>query len=274
MITSFLESWALFHWTYLGALLLAVALGTFGVLVVLRGQVFVAAAVAQASVLGVALSLALGWASPAFAATALSGVAALATAGRRHRGGRTPDEVTGWLFLVAGSAAVLVLARHPVGLKAVQSLAVSSVIGLTGGQVAMFGGMAVLALGLAAVARPRLVLLITDPTMAAAVGMRPGRWSVALALALGLGTAVALQATGLLFTFGCLVLPALIAKNLCREVAPMFWVAPLVAAGAALAGLVLAHHFDFPPGQMIVELLAAGLVLAWGWRAARGWLWG
>lgn len=274
MITSFFQSWALFHWTYLGALLLAVALGTFGVLVVLRGQIFVAAAVAQASVLGVALSLALGWASPALLATTLSGAAALATAGPRRRGGRTPDEVTGWLFLLAAGMAVLVLAHRPVGLKEVQALAASSVIGLTGGQVALFGGMAALAVGLAAVARPRLVLLVTDPTMASAVGMRPGWWSLGLALALGVGAAAALQATGLLFTFGCLVLPALIAKNLCREVAPMFRVAPLAAAGAVLAGLVLAHHFDFPPGQMIVVLLAAGLVLAWGWRAARGWFWG
>lgn len=274
MITSFLQSWALFHWTYLGALLLAVALGTFGVLVVLRGQVFVAAAVAQASVLGVAVSFALGWVPAGVAATALSGAAALATARRRVRGGTGGDEITGWLFLLCAALGILVLARLPVGLKQVQSLAASTVIGLTAADAALFGALAAAVLALVAVARSRLVLFVTDPTMAAAVGMRPARWSVGLALALGIGTGLALRATGLLFTFGCLVLPALIAKNLCREIAPMFWVAPLVAVAATLAGFVVAHHLDFPPGQMIVALLAAGLVLAWGWRAARGWLWG
>ena len=74
---------------------------------------------------------------------------------------------------------------------------------------------------------------------------------------------------GTLYTFGCLVLPALIAKNLCREVRPMLWVAPLFACAAALAGFVLANGLDWPPAHATVAILAGALPLAWALRSLR-----
>ncbi len=275
MLNSFLQSWPLFQWTYLAALFLAVGLATLGVLVVTRGQVFVAAAISQASLLGLAVNLWLGWGQPAIAATAFSGAAALVASRRRsavHQVGS--EEITGWLFLACASLAILILARQPVGLKEVQAMMASSVLGASATEAGLFAVLAGAALALPWFARRELVLLVTDPTMAAAVGLRVGRWLFLLALALGIGTGLAIRSSGLLFTFGCLVLPAFIARNLCREMAPMFWVAPMVAATTTLTGLVLAHGFDFPPGQLIVGLLALLLVLAWSWREAREWMWG
>jgi ABC-type Mn2+/Zn2+ transport system permease subunit len=67
----------------------------------------------------------------------------------------------------------------------------------------------------------------------------------------------------MLYTFGCLVLPALVAKNLCREVRPLFLFAPLVALSTGALGCVLADTTDSPPAQMTVGLLSLALVLAW-----------
>ena len=58
----------------------------------------------------------------------------------------------------------------------------------------------------------------------------------------------------------------LVAKDLCREAGTMLFVAPVVCAGSVLAGLVLANHYDFPPGQIIAALLAALLLCGWAWR--------
>jgi hypothetical protein len=64
---------------------------------------------------------------------------------------------------------------------------------------------------------------------------------------LGLAVGLSIRSAGMLYTFGCLVLPALVAKNICREVRPMFVVAPAVAVGTATVGFVLANHYDDPP---------------------------
>jgi ABC-type Mn2+/Zn2+ transport system permease subunit len=65
----------------------------------------------------------------------------------------------------------------------------------------------------------------------------------------------------MLYTFGCLVLPPLLAKRLCREVRSMFLVAPLMSLAMGVPGFVLANHLDSPPAQMTVALLCGGLAL-------------
>ena len=62
---------------------------------------------------------------------------------------------------------------------------------------------------------------------------------------------------------------ALVARNLCREVRTMFWVAPVVSLGATMVAFVIANHYDLPPGQVAAALLAGGVAVAWGVRAAR-----
>jgi zinc transport system permease protein len=80
---------------------------------------------------------------------------------------------------------------------------------------------------------------------------------------------LSIRSAGMLYTFGCLVLPALVAKNLCREVRPMFVVAPVVAVCAGAVGFMLANHYDDPPAQMTVALLCLLLTAAWLVRRLR-----
>jgi ABC-type Mn2+/Zn2+ transport system permease subunit len=83
---------------------------------------------------------------------------------------------------------------------------------------------------------------------------------------LGLAVGLSMRVSGLLNTFGSLVLPALVAKNLCREVGSVFLVAPLIALGTGAVGFVLANYYDYPPAQMTVALLSLLLLLAWSVR--------
>lgn len=275
MIASFIESWPLFQWTYLAGWGIAMMLATVGVAVVARDQIFLGAAVAQASMLGIALSV---WVERCFEllghhahsseplagalAVLFSVLAALVTACAEPRR-ESHEAITGWVFLFCSSVSILLVARSPLGLDEIHRLLSSSLIGATAGDAALYLLAAVLAIALALRLRDRLTLLISDPVMAEAMGMRVRRANLLLALALGLGVGLAIRSAGLLYTFGCLVLPPLLAKNLCREVRPLFWVAPLLALLVALPGFVLANHHDFPPAQMTVALLAALLPLVW-----------
>ena len=151
MIESFLSSWDLFQWTYLAGWLLAVLLSMVGVMVVARDQIFIGAAVSQASTLGIVgamwvASLApfreLHWMeSEAFlsaCAVAASVMAALLTSGRREAGRESHESTTGWVFLLCASCSVLLASRSPHGLEEVQRLLSSSLIGAHWGDVALF----------------------------------------------------------------------------------------------------------------------------------------
>lgn len=216
MIESFLSSWPLFQNTYLGGWLIGLLLSLIGVLVVARDQIFIGAAVSQASTLGIALAMwagSLGMAqglpwlrSDGFLssmAIASSMLAALITG----RGGDATKEsheaITGWVFLGSASLSILVVSRSPHGLEEIHRLLSSSIIGATRADVWAFGTLAGLsALFLWATIRQTLLFTL-DPAMAEAVGMRVTRWGALMSVWLGLAVGMSIRSSGMLYTFGC-----------------------------------------------------------------------
>ena len=281
MISEFLDSWPLFHNTYLAGWLIALVLALIGVIVVARDQIFVSAAVAQASSFGVALGM---WTASLASiqtwnwlhsdgflsgcAIAFAVASAMLTARTREPRRESSEAITGWIFLTAGSGAVLLLSHSPHGLEEVHRLLSSSLIGATNADVAGFTALTVASAIFFYFGWRRILLIALDPMTARALGIHPARWLIATSLALGLAAGLAIRTSGVLYTFGCLVLPGLVAKNLCREVRSMFFVAPVVAVAAAVGGFVIAHHADYPPGQMTVAILCLFLILAWLYRSA------
>lgn len=281
MIESFTDSWALFANAYLAGWLIALLLGLLGVVVVIRDQIFLGAAVSQASVLGIAVAICVGglpvladcgWCNDDWTHTVAGGAFAVAgavlTATSRLRR-ETHESLTGWVFLAASSGAVLLLAQSPHGMDEINRLLASTIIGAGPVDVALFAVIFAAAAGATARVHAPLRLLLVDREMASAVGMRVRAWDLALAVSLGLAIGLAIHVSGVVYSFGCLVLPALVAKNVCREVKQMLWTSPLVALAASLVGFVIAHDLDLPPGQAVVGILAVALVGAWLWRRWR-----
>ncbi len=274
-IIEFLESWSLFGKPYALTLLASAVLAIVGVVTAARRQVFMAAAVAQASTFGYALFALLAGAT----ATQLGGdigrdavviasavAAALVTMlqpTRDTQGGRLDgDERTAAVFIAAGAGAILVLANAPAGMEQFRRMQTSSVIGATMMDVLLFASVLLaLAVLIACFSRP-LILMLADPVMASAVGLRVALWNVVIAVIAGLCVGLAVRSTGMLFAFGCLALPVMIAKQFCGEVRSLFWVSPLLASAFALVGLWLSYAADLPPGQVVVALLCVVLVIA------------
>lgn len=282
MIEEFLSSWPLFQNTYLVGWSIAILLSLVGVLAVARDQIFIGAAMSQAGALGIALAMWIGaWVAPATLpwfhsdeflsamAVAFSLVAALITGGWAETDRESHEAITGWVFLLSASLSILIVSHSPHGLEEIHRLLASSIIGATRADVWAFSALAGLTALFLTAAHRRTLLFLMDPAMAAAVGMHTGRWAAIVSTLLGLAVGLSIRSSGMLYTFGCLVLPALIAKNLCREVGPMFLVAPLVAILTSITTFVLANHYDYPPAPMTVALLSLLLTIAWLFRRLR-----
>ena len=282
MIAEFVESWDLFGQIYLSGWLIALMLSMIGVLVVAKDQIFLSAAVSQASTLGIALGMWAGallgagtdtwFRSDAFLsvmAVLFAVIAVLITSRERSAYTESPEAVTGWVFLVSASGSILLLAHSPHGLEEIYRLLSSSLIGAAWEDVWLFALLSSITALMLGRFHRSLLLLAIDPAMARAMGTRTGTWGLVQGIWLGLAAGLSMRASGLLYTFGCLVLPALVAKSICREVRTMFILAPMVALSVGIGGFVLANYYDFPPAQMTVFLLCLTLVLAWFVRSRR-----
>ncbi len=282
MIQSFFSSWGLFYQSYLTGWLICLLLSIIGVLVVARDQIFIGAAVSQASTLGIALTM---WAALMFQLerfswfqsdvffSAMAVIFSILAASITGRGGETGKEsheaITGWVFLISASLSILIVSHSPHGLEEIHRLLSSSIIGATTSDIWSFSLLTFLTVFLILLFYRKILLFTLDPSMASAIGMRMKIWSLATSAWLGLAVGLSIRASGMLYTFGCLVLPALVAKNLCREVRYMFLVAPIVAIGTGAIGFLVANQYDFPPGQMTVALFCLGLTIAWTFRRRR-----
>ena len=281
IVGDFLKSWALFHNSYLSGWLIGVLLSLVGVIVVARGQIFIGAAVSQASTMGIALALwvsalphemHLEWMHSEGFLAALAVVFSIGAALLTMRGGgvgrESHEAITGWVFLLSSSFAILLVAHSPHGTEEVQRLIASSLIGASRLDVWLFAALVLLTAASLFATHQRVLLFVMDPAMAASVGMSRHRWGAMISGWLGLTVGLSIRVSGTLYTFGCLVLPAIVARNVCREVRTMFWVAPAVSLLSGVVSFVLANYYDYPPAQMAVGLLALLVAAVWVVRSA------
>ncbi|MCS6924842.1 MAG: metal ABC transporter permease [Candidatus Binatia bacterium] len=283
MIHNFLSSWSLFHNAYLSGWLIAVLLSLLGILVIARDQIFIGAAISQASLLGIAAGMWIGstvtfdlqswWRSDIFYA-GMGGLCAVLAALLTTGGGRRDDEesheaLTGWIFLSSASFSTLILSHSPHGREEAIRLLSSTIIGATRTDVWIFAILtAATAVALVKWYRPAL-LVVLDPEVAQAAGLRTKRWDTLFAVWLGVAVGFSIRVSGVVYTFAALILPPLIAKHLCREARSLFFLSPAIALLTGMGAFVLAHHYDFPPGQMAAACLSGVFAVTWSLHRLR-----
>lgn len=272
MNEGFWSSWGLFQWTYIGALAASAGLGALGVLVIGRGRVFLTAAIGQVGALGFAVALLIGG-PPAWVAMALSmGASWMAELrGQSERMGEVRGETEVWLFLTGQVLATVLMAGHPQGLKAVQAAMTSSLTNTQSWEAVVALVLALGAVGWTASRKRVLTLFLSDPVTAAAVGISARKLGLGIALATGLALGWLIPTYGFLFVFSAVTLPAIIARNSCRTIGTLLWLAPVVGVSLCAIGLAVGYTLDWPFGQAIVVTHALAVPLSWGARAWREW---
>ena len=190
MIQNFFSSWGLFYQSYLTGWLICILLSMIGVLVVARDQIFIGAAMSQASTLGIALTM---WAASSFhleelswfnadvlfsvMAVVFSVIAASMTARGGQTGRESHEAITGWVFLISGSLSILIVSHSPHGLEEVHRLMSSSIIGATITDVWSFGYSRHLDRRFPHRLLRKILLFALDVSMAVATGMKIGLWN-------------------------------------------------------------------------------------------------
>ena len=273
MIAEFISSWELFQNAYLTGGLLAIMLSLLGVVVFARDQIFVGAAIAQLSALGIASGLLLApfVAEPKFHEFILSicgiGAAILATLLTRTDRGleriESSEVRTGWVFLLGGSLSVVLLSQSPIGRDEVSRLLSSSILGASTTEVWIVSLMAGITVTVFIGFRDYVRLFVIDPLNADAVGVPVKRIELMFSLWLGLAVGMSMKLSGMLFTFGALILPVMLAARWANTVGGTILLAPLIAVLATFVAFVTANHFDLPPGQAAAALLSLAIIPSW-----------
>lgn len=232
-------------WPFIVGLLVLSTHVPLGRRVLARGIIFLDLAVAQLAVLGVVAAHAFdlaadGWPTQlAAAAAALVGAAALA--GCERRWPQIQEALIGSTFVVAASAAVLLLAGDPHGGEHLAELLTGQILWATPEQAARIAVLYGALLGFMAWRGERL-----------------GGLGFYLVFALAITASV--QLVGVYLVFASLILPALAVRGLPpRTALRTGWT---VGALAYAGGLAASALLDWPAGPAVVIGLAAAALVA------------
>lgn len=260
-----------------GSLVLSVVCAALGVWVVLRRIVFVGAAIAELSSLGIALALWFGGHGllgvshhpVAFALVFALGGAMFFGLGGGQRSGVPPDATIGVAYAVAAAAGILFIAKAASG-EAHDIFLQGNILGITRKDTYILMAVSVPVL-LAHLAFYKEFLFVSfDRETARTLGYNVKFWNLFLYFTLGLVVAFAMQFAGVMLVFNYLVLPAVTGMLLSSTMKGIFSVAIASALVASFVGFSLSVPFDLPSGPTIIATSGVLALLAWGVRSLRG----
>jgi len=274
MINEFVLSWPLFKYTYLAGWSIGLLLSLLGVLIVARDQIFIGAAISQASSLGISIALVilpfLSGTIPEYmheylivSMAVLFSIAASWLTSNKNLISDSHEAITGFIFLFCSSLSVILVSKSPHGTEEINRLLSSSIIGATIGDVACFTLLFIITAFTLYFLWRHFTLLSIDNEMAFSIGIPTSLYNLLFSIWLGLALGLSIRVSGMLFVFGVLVLPALAAKNFSRDIKGMFILSPIISLISNIFAFIFANFYDYPPAQISVAFLSLVLISAW-----------
>ena len=247
--------------------LTAPAIGTF---LVQRRLALMGDGIGHVALTGVGLSLLLG-SAPLPTAVLLAVAGAVAIELLRERGGTSGDVALALLFYggIAGGVLLTNMARDATTANLVSYL-FGSVSTVSGSDLWVIAGLAVLVLGVVAVFGRELFAVCYDEEVARANGLRVRLLNLLIAVTAALTVALAMRVVGLLLVSALMVVPVAAAQQVARSFRATLLGALAAGVAVSVGGLLGAYYLDAAPGAVIV-LLAIGVFAgtsAWA-RVAR-----
>ena len=241
----------------LAGILMAIATGVVGTLMVLRGMAFLGDALAHGVLPGIAAALLIG--IPSFvgalvgAAVMIGGVAAV-----QWRTRLSSDVAMGLLFVGMLALGVVIVSRSSEFAGRLTEILFGEVLGVSWTSILWQEIVAVVVVCLAWTLRRPFLLMAMDPDQARVAGC-PVRLLEAVLLGLiALTVVVSFRVVGTLLVFGMLLAPAGTAALVVRRVGAMMIVSAVIGLVSVYLGLLLSWYFDLAVGVTVV-LVAVGI---------------
>jgi ABC-type Mn2+/Zn2+ transport system permease subunit len=148
--------------------------------------------------------------------------------------------------------------------KSVDAALFGSILGVSGTDVWVVAGVALLAAATVFLGYRALLFTTFDPEVAEASGVRTARVDALLMLVLAVSILATMKVLGVVLIAASLVIPPVVARMLTDSFARMLWLSALLGALCGFVGMNLSYHLDVSSGAAIVLVGATlfGVVFA------------
>lgn len=271
MIATFLEpfGYAFFRNGIMVATLAGALCGVLGVFVVLRGMSYIGHGLSHAVFGGAAASAVMN--VNYFAGAGIWGVASGVVIGRIARRGLIgADAAIGVVTTASFALGLALLNRYGQAKKSIEAVLFGSVLGVGTGDIVAVLLVTLLTVVLVVLLYRRFLFTTFDPEVARVSGVRTAFYEALLMAMLSLTVLVTMRVIGTLLISALLVIPASVARMLTNSFARMLWIAPLIGAASAFAGMFLSYHLDTSASASIILTGTVCFIVVYAVTGVRG----
>lgn len=245
----------------LASILVSIACGIIGTLVVLNRIVFLSGGIAHAAYGGVGIAYYLGI-DPIIGAIVFSLLSALGMGWVHRRQQQRADTVIGVMWAIGMAIGIIFLSLSP-GYKAdLMSYLFGSILAVSAIDLWLMGLIAGLAVVFVAFFYRLLLSISFDETFSTVRNLPVTTLYLAMITLIGLTVVISMRVVGLIMVIALLTIPPAIANLFLKDMAKIMLTASLIAVASSVLGLMLSYALNLPSGAVIILLLGLFYVVA------------
>lgn len=245
----------------LAGVLVSIACGIIGTLVVLNRIVFISGGVAHAAYGGVGIAYFLG-ADPVLGAVGFSLLSSLAMGLVHRKEGQRADTIIGVMWAIGMAIGIIFLSLSP-GYKAdLMSYLFGSILAVSTMDLWLMAGIALLSLVFMLLFYWKLLALSFDQTFATVRNVPVGPLYLAMITLIGLTVVIAMRVVGLIMVIALLTIPPAIANLYLKDMRAIMAVSAALSMLFCTVGLIISYVLNFPSGAVIILVAGLAYVLA------------
>lgn len=245
----------------LAGVLVSIACGIIGTLVVLNRIVFISGGIAHAAYGGVGIAYFLG-ADPVLGAIGFSLLSSLAMGLVHRKEGQRADTIIGVMWAIGMAIGIIFLSLSP-GYKAdLMSYLFGSILAVSTMDLWLMAGIALLSLVFMLLFYRQLLALSFDQTFATVRNVPVGPLYLAMITLIGLTVVIAMRVVGLIMVIALLTIPSAIANLYLKDMRAIMALSAALSMLFCTIGLIISYVFNFPSGAVIILVAGLAYVLA------------
>ena len=247
---------------FLAAILVSVACGTVGTLVVIKRIVSLSGAISHAAFGGVGLGYFLGL-NPVLAAIPFSVLAAISMGAISEKSEISEDTAIGILWSVGMALGVLFINLRSGYAPDLFSYLFGSILTVSNTDLYIMLILDLIILALVYLFRREFTGVSFDEEFSQVVGLHSTFINMLLLALIALSVVVLIKVVGIILLIALLAIPAAICKQYTYNLRNLMIMATITGAILTILGLILAFIFNLSSGATIVMVLASGLFISY-----------
>jgi len=242
-------------------ILVSIACGIIGTLVVLNRIVFISGGIAHAAYGGVGIAYYLGM-DPVLGAVGFSLLASLAMGLVHRKEGQRADTIIGVMWAIGMAIGIIFLSLSP-GYKAdLMSYLFGSILAVSTMDLWLMAGIALLSLAFTLLFYRQLLALSFDQTFATVRNVLVGPLYLAMITLIGLTVVIAMRVVGLIMVIALLTIPPAIANLYLKDMRTIMALSTVLSVLFCTLGLIISYVLNLPSGAVIILVAGLAYVLA------------